>query len=232
MKRSFLWILFSSSFLLVNCGDVTAIEDGKKYGPVIAIQDWFTSCHLLKAGKEIVLFDACWREGTLQAGLEKHGIKPDQVTHVLLTHGHADHVGGLGILKNAKIWALPEEQAVITEHAGSKGQIDRKLKDGELLKFGQFEVKVMGVKGHTAGSAVYLVNGTLILGDSALINSKGLLVPAPEDRSENPALLIKSLIALDQRLKKEKHTIKWLLPAHSAGIAEQTALSDFAKKNK
>ena len=58
-----------------GCADITPIEDGKRFCPVVTLQDWFTSC-LLESGDAVNLFDTCWREGTLESGLESHGLSP------------------------------------------------------------------------------------------------------------------------------------------------------------
>jgi len=56
---------------------------------------------LVRMGPELVLIDAgCGAQlgaaaGHLRSGLEAAGIKPEQITGILLTHAHRDHFGGL-----------------------------------------------------------------------------------------------------------------------------------------
>ena len=36
------------------------------------------------------------------AGLASHGLQPDNIDHVVCTHGHSDHVGNLNLFLNAR----------------------------------------------------------------------------------------------------------------------------------
>lgn len=58
------------------------------------------TCLLLRAGKECVLVDTgtgglAPGTGELPNKLQELGVSPQQVTTVLLTHGHPDHIGGV-----------------------------------------------------------------------------------------------------------------------------------------
>src|SRR5688572_18528329 len=64
--------------------------------------------------KDILLLDTGLgfhdREGSnmqLHANLEKAGIKPNDVTKVLMTHLHKDHAGGISLENNRSELALP-----------------------------------------------------------------------------------------------------------------------------
>ena len=207
-----LWLL---PLLALGCANITPIEDGKAHGPLVTIKDLFTSCYLLEAGDQVILFDACWREGTLRRALEARGLAPEQVTHVLMTHGHADHTGGLALLENAQLYAFEGEQANLSEHAGADGEIDRVLLDGETLVFGEQSVQVLAVPGHSPGSAVFVVGDVVILGDVGLFDSDGQLTTVPEDRSEDPEEAARALAALAERLRALGVRIEAVVPAHS-----------------
>lgn len=209
-----------------GCADVTAIEDGKAWGPVVTILDLFTSCYLLDAGDDVVLFDSCWREETLVAGLRTQGFAPEQVTHVLMTHGHEDHAGGLGALPNAEVLAFEGEQPNLDAHADRR--IDRLLADGEQLTFGEHRVDVVAAFGHSPGSAVYVVGGTALIGDVGLVKANGEIAPAPEDRSEDPAEAARALGQLGDRLRALEQRVDFIVPAHSGGVAGLDALDAYA----
>lgn len=218
--------------LATACADVSGIENQKSWGPATAMIDLFTSCYLLKTEAGPVLVDACWRTEELRARLRENGVVPEDVRTVLLTHAHQDHVGGLPLLPNARLFALPEEQPVVDMHVKPPRPIDEPLRDGQVLTFGSTEVRVYAVPGHTAGSAVFLAGPTLLLGDNALITGRGALGPVPRDRSADPDLNVRSMVALIDRLEAEGRTVEWLAPAHSGGVAAGTVLQDFAAANR
>lgn len=208
------------------CADVSSPEDGAQLGPVVQLKDWFTSCFLLDGGDEVVLFDACWRGDRLTRLLDRQGLAPEAVTHVLLTHGHTDHVGALEALPGAAVWALEAEAPLVAESADGR-PVDRVLADGEVVSLAGQTVEVFAVPGHTAGSAAFLVGGTLVFGDAGLVDRDGALVPAPEGRSDDPALAIDSVRALADRLAPRAEEIEWIAPAHSAAIAGFAPLDAF-----
>ena len=218
--------------LLTGCSDVSGIENRKSFGPITTMIDLFTSCSLLKTDVGPVLFDACWRPEELRARLTENGVKPEDVGTVLFTHGHQDHVAGLAILPNARIAALAAEQEVLTKYVKGDATIDDVLTDGQVLRFGSTEVRVYSVPGHTAGSAAFLVEGALVLGDNALVTAKCALGPVPKDRSADPDLNVRSMVSLADRLKAEEREVKWLVPAHSGGIEAGSALQTFADANR
>ncbi|MDP3499674.1 MAG: MBL fold metallo-hydrolase [Myxococcales bacterium] len=214
------------------CADVSGIENKKSYGPAVAMIDLFTTCYLVKTDVGPILIDACWRPEELRVRLSENGVKPEDVGTVLFTHGHQDHVAGLSILPNARIAALADEQAVLTTYVKGDATIDDVLTDGQTLRFGATEVRVYSVPGHTAGSAAFLIDGALLLGDNALVTAKGALGPVPQDRSADPDLNVRSMVALADRLKAEGRDVKWLAPAHSGGIEAGAALQTFADANR
>lgn len=78
---------------------------------VIAIEDlhtWdvasYTNIYILQQSGQTILIDAGLKEyqPVIIAALAQIGIVPDMVTHVLLTHGHHDHVEGAALFKKAK----------------------------------------------------------------------------------------------------------------------------------
>ena len=90
------------------------------------------------------------------------------VVGVVDTHTHADHISSAAILK--KNYSVPLYMA---EKAVSSIATDR-LKDGDIIKVGQTEVKTIYTPGHTDDSVSLLTSGgDLFTGDVLLINSVG-----------------------------------------------------------
>jgi len=56
---------------------------------------------LIEDGTELTLLDTAYagQKQALVAALAQMGRKPTDIRHILLTHCHPDHVGGLAVLK-------------------------------------------------------------------------------------------------------------------------------------
>ncbi|MBM4320927.1 MAG: N-acyl homoserine lactonase family protein [Deltaproteobacteria bacterium] len=99
--------------------DLVAEEDAEAHQAV----DWY--CWALRRGGSCVLVDTGFSSRRLAqrwcieplldpVGLLVHlGVLPEQVSDVVLTHGHADHTGGLGSYPRARIWLRAVEFAWI-----------------------------------------------------------------------------------------------------------------------
>jgi sulfur dioxygenase len=88
--------------------------------------------------------------------------------YCLETHIHADHVTGTGKLRE-----LTGCEGVVPENAQADCA-NRSLKEGEVLKVGDVEIKAIATLGHTDSHMSYLVNQDRVLtGDSLLIRGCG-----------------------------------------------------------
>ena len=225
MRAFGLWVTMGVG--LVACADISPIEDGRVYGEVVTLKDWFTSSYLLKYSDGAVLFDAGFRPGTLEKRLETHGVSPTDVTHVFITHGHGDHLGGLELLTAAQVIGMEAERNLVASESGVS--LDVGLIGGETFTFDDVVVTAIAVPGHTPGNAVYRVGDTVVLGDSALVTGDGRITPVAEKRSDAPAEATASLKALFDVLQADATEPAWLVPAHSAGVAGLDALKTFAE---
>ncbi|WP_022962319.1 hydroxyacylglutathione hydrolase [Halopseudomonas pelagia] len=102
------------------------------------------------------------------------GRRPEyDLTHMLITHHHRDHTGGLATIKAAtgcKVWGPAAEEIP---------GLDRKLDDGETLSlFGQ-TLEVISVPGHTRGHIAFFCNEPgapwLLSGDTLFAGGCGRL---------------------------------------------------------
>ncbi len=213
---------------LAACADVTAIEDGVQIGAVVQKKDLFTSFAVIETDDGPLLVDAGWRPRKTVGSLKDLGYAPDDVQSVLITHGHEDHIGALEELTRATAWGLPGDEALFTEVGLNAPE---PLVDGETREFGGVQVEVLAMPGHTAGSAAYLIDGALLLGDAALLDGDGQLVPVPADRSDDPEGAVEALIALAERLGPRADEIEGMIFSHSGPAEGLDALLDFADSN-
>ena len=129
--------------------------------------------------KEAALIDCSFVDFNVTKSIEEYGAK---LKYILLTHGHFDHIAGirpneakivmhendLGILKQANnylpLFGIPE----ITIP-----KIDIFIKDGDVIKLGSIDIKVIHTPGHTQGGVCYLINDVLFSGDTIFRESVG-----------------------------------------------------------
>ncbi len=95
------------------------------------------------------------------------------VTLVVATHGHGDHVGGVAALKAATgaTYAIHAADAERATHAGEPSETgrayddnapapDRTIAEGDVLRVGTATFTVMETPGHTPGGVVLVGGGT------------------------------------------------------------------------
>jgi hydroxyacylglutathione hydrolase len=118
---------------------------------------WLSNAYLVadeKGGKG-VLIDGNDDVEPLLERAQRDGI---EITHILLTHPHLDHVAGLAEarerLGGPPMVAHAEAAAAIDDEVGET------LADGEKITTGGLEIEAIATPGHAAGHLAYLVNGS------------------------------------------------------------------------
>ena len=90
-----------------------------------------------------------------------------KLVKVIDTHIHADHVTGASKLKQATNCFT-----LMGEHTPADA-VEIKVKDDEIIKIDQIEIKAMYTPGHTSDSYSFLMDNYLFSGDTLLINGTG-----------------------------------------------------------
>lgn len=91
------------------------------------------------------------------------------LTHVLVTHRHSDHSGGIGDLKKKT------GCTVITGAGEQIDQADQHLQDGQMLTLSETRIQCISTPGHTVGSACFYLSGAnlktpvLLTGDTLFV---------------------------------------------------------------
>ncbi|MBR6099374.1 MBL fold metallo-hydrolase [bacterium] len=134
--------------------------------------------------KEAILIDCSDYCEDILNDVEKENLN---VKYILLTHGHFDHVMGVNAMKrtlNAQV-VLHKNDSVLVENINEFGniflglpqleipQVDFYVKEGDVLQFGNEEVRVIYTPGHTEGGVCYKIGDKLFCGDTLFRGSYG-----------------------------------------------------------
>jgi glyoxylase-like metal-dependent hydrolase (beta-lactamase superfamily II) len=161
--------------------DTFAAVSAENFIPTDAAQFFFTPT-VLNTGSEIILFDTGNDAAGITTALAGAGYSPDQITHVVITHMHGDHIGGLTDEAGAETFANAAYVTGQVEYdhwaaAGNEG-FEAKVRplaekmsflgDGDAVRGG---VTAMAAFGHTPGHMGYMLESggsqLLLMADTA-----------------------------------------------------------------
>jgi glyoxylase-like metal-dependent hydrolase (beta-lactamase superfamily II) len=141
--------------------------------------------------------------------IDENALKP---TLVINTHGHPDHTCGNGTFKkafNIPILVHKKDEHMFGMHgkaiARSLGfsncspQADRYLEDGNIVNFGNENLKVIHTPGHTKGSICLLGHDEIFTGDTLFAGSIGR-TDFPESSEKDMPQSLKKLARLPDSL--------------------------------
>ena len=154
------------------------------------------------------------------------------VTHVLLTHGHFDHIGGCAALQaaGAKVGCLAKEAPLalgknnMADYFGGHVppfSVDFTFGDGDILSLDGMQFLVIATPGHTAGGACFCVGDHLFTGDTLFAGDIGRS-DLPTGSGAQLTESVKKLYALqgdftvcsghgeDTTLEYERHNNGWV----------------------
>lgn len=105
---------------------------------------------------------------------------------IFLTHGHFDHIGAAGELREkmgVKIYVMEEERQILETEKNLSSMIrknitlsaDEYLHDKQIIKLLGYDIKVIHTPGHTIGSCCYYFEseGVLFSGDTMFAGTYG-----------------------------------------------------------
>jgi glyoxylase-like metal-dependent hydrolase (beta-lactamase superfamily II) len=174
------------------------------------------------------------------SAIAKLGLKPEDITDIVMSHPHWDHIDGVGLFPNAHVWIQKEDFNYFVSTAWQKGEssggfakrdvrmmVDLNLAGKVTLVDGDDKEIIPGIKvftgsRHTYNSEYVLVNTgnnqVVLASDNIWIYySLEHLVPASDGGTLDPAGYVKAM----QRMKTMVSDVKYIIPGHDAKVFDK-----------
>jgi metallo-beta-lactamase class B len=129
--------------------------------------------HLLVTSNGLVLIDTAYAKTLylLLENIRELGFDPHDIKHIIHTHGHYDHIGGtraLAALTGAKTYIGRGDENMVNgvdgTHLGGRlnepFEADVIIEDGDVLSFGDTDIRFVSTPGHTEGTVSLFFNTT------------------------------------------------------------------------
>jgi glyoxylase-like metal-dependent hydrolase (beta-lactamase superfamily II) len=194
----------------------------KKYAPSGKVPSAIMT-YLIKSGEDLILIDTGFGKG-LMDGLKEINVKPEDITLVLITHMHGDHIGGL-VKNNEK--AFPNAAVKIgkieydfwlSDKSSEKFPLRKSNFDmakrtvsvyGDSVEVFNFDdyvadgIKSLDASGHTPGQSAFLLesNGEKILFVADIVHAEALQFARPDISSRYDMDTAKSAKAREKYFK-------------------------------
>ena len=226
---------------------LSELVDGEKSGrhPM----GWFF--WIVRQGDVVILVDCGFRS---EKKAKKWGIKDfrtplevldelsltaDDVDHVILSHGHWDHIGGLRLFDTARVWIREAEVDWLEKRVGDDGKrrsggfrrkdlkIVRKVdEDGRLERMGEGELDVLpGIRAydagkHTAGSQWLTVQSgehTIVLASDNAYLYRNIEEPVAIGASVSTS----GNLAAIEKMRELASDIALIIPGHDPEVLDR-----------
>ena len=151
----------------------------------IVVGDIETNCYMLADQKNKIglVIDPGDDYNKIAEKIEKLKVR---IEKIILTHGHIDHIAALDDLKKytkAEVLIHSNDARMLSDSASNLSMLvgdehkflpaDKFLKDGDVIKCGEIELKVIHTPGHTPGGVCLVGKSAIFTGDTLFNESVG-----------------------------------------------------------
>lgn len=188
---------------------------------------------LLRGNSRVALIDVGTfsHRALLIAGLARHGLTPEQVTDVVLTHAHHDHAINWVLFSEARVWIGAAEMDWVVGEPWGRTPVPelyvRELKGSRQfcpVRAGQEVLPGLvayGAPGHTPGHLMFVLSGrerdVIFTGDAA--KNRAELLTRKADMTYDPAVTARSIEQMWQLWRRRPGTL--LVPGHDLPMVLQ-----------
>lgn len=194
---------------------ITHILEGRPFQTEFGIIG-YSSVVLVQTKEKTILYD-CGSRGCsvqLKENLKKQGLTPSDITHVVISHLHFDHVGNLPLFKNAKVlMSFTEWENAISHpdeyHDVAACEYIRRNCSVQFVAEGDViadAVTVMELPGHTQGLIGLKCGNDTILCSDAMKNRYEMW-----DKIPPMSVDMERSLASQERIRKEA---RFIYPGH------------------
>ena len=141
----------------------------------LALGAYQTNCYLVwdENSPTCVVIDPGYEPDTILAEVKKLG---KEITAILLTHGHFDHVGGVKELAaetGCKVYLNEAELSMPPQMTAGRLSYTDTYGEGDFVEEAGLAFKVLHTPGHTPGSVCLLCENAMFSGDTLFWGSCG-----------------------------------------------------------
>ena len=183
--------------------EIFRLTDDKKFA---------SNCYILVSEKSFSVVDpSISYEDALMRVPAISSLEPE---YVLLTHGHLDHIWEIDtyVERGLKVLVSEEDGKMLSDTALNcafmlRGKINsykgeyQVIKDGEAIKVGDNDFKVISTPGHTKGSLCYLSDEIIFTGDTLFAGGSYGRYDLPSGNREELSASLRKLFMLPEDLR-------------------------------
>jgi hydroxyacylglutathione hydrolase len=162
---------------------------------------------------EAAVIDPSFNTDAILRALTENRLKLELIIN---THHHTDHTAGNQDLKS-------RYPAKIIAYTSSRARKDRGVVDGEIIKLGKVEIKVIHTPGHTSDGICLLVDNKLFTGDTLFVGECGRTDLPDGNTREMYDSLFNKLMKLDDSVE--------VYPGHDYGSTPTSTIGQEKKSN-
>ena len=147
----------------------------------LSVGELGTNCYIVTENGTAVVIDPADECERIVSALEG-----DELSGILLTHGHFDHTGAVNELKKrygCEIIISAEDEEMLSDNKKNAAFLigafpspitaDKLVKDGDIIEIGSLSFEVISTPGHTKGSVTYKIDDSLFTGDTLFKGTVG-----------------------------------------------------------
>ncbi|MBP2031873.1 glyoxylase-like metal-dependent hydrolase (beta-lactamase superfamily II) [Clostridium algifaecis] len=136
-------------------------------GNIFVVKTLISNFFIYSDGRITICFNSGFIPLIINRELRKVNVKPESISNVFLTSPKFQHIGGIKVFKNARIYMSDDlsskRSQKLLEDLDKRNNMEyEKIKDGDIIDLGSIKVRSFVIPGHLPGSMSYIVNDSFV----------------------------------------------------------------------